>query len=688
MNYVVITFLAVLVVALASFTVVLARRVRYLLVGRLESRHDHLGRRASGFVVSVLGQKKLFKEPLGILHFFLFWGFIIVAFGALQIIGEGLHEAFSLPLFGDWPAFYLLQDVFIVLVIVSVLAAAVYRYVLRPKRLEASLEAGVILALILGIMVAALLYSGLRYALDHPDSHALAPATQAVAAVVESGEWSSATLDAAAWVFWWLHVLFMLAFLIYIPLSKHFHLIACPVNEFFRNLKPRGGQIEKLDFESEDVEEFGVSHIEGFTHWQLLDLYACAECGRCTDNCPAAMSGKSLSPQSLITKLRDHLVERGPELIRDGRRAEDEGEAESSPAAKPVTMIGDVISEDEIWACTTCYSCQEQCPVENEHVNKIIDMRRSLVLDRGEFPREAQLVCRNVEKNGNPWGNGAHTRGAWAEELGVAVAEAGQVGEYLFWVGCAGAFDDRAVRVSTALVKLLQAAKVSFSILGSSETCCGDPMRRLGNEYLFEMLATENVETLNGLGVTKIVTGCPHCLNTLKNEYPAFGGTYEVIHHTQLLADLMREGRVPLGNGLTAARVAYHDSCYLGRYQGEYRAPREVLAAVPGTAVLEARRNRSKSVCCGAGGGRMWMEEEADQRVNELRVEQLLETNPSIIGANCPYCLTMIEDGLKSVDGGGAVRVMDLAEILDEALNDVRDETPEAPIESLQEAIT
>ncbi len=658
-----LVFLAALIVALAAFTFFVTKRVRYLLLGQPEDRSDQLGRRTSGFAVYVLGQKKLFKEPVGILHFFIFWGFIVIAFGALQIIGEGLYEAFSLPLLGAWPAFYLVQDVFIVLVIVAVLAAAVVRYVVRPQRFEASLDAGVILALIFGIMVAGLLYGGLVYAVDQPSSHSLAPVTQAVASVAQGAGWSDSALQTSAWVFWWLHVLFILAFLVYIPLSKHLHLLACPVNEFFRNLKPAGGQIRPLDLEDEEVEEYGVSRIENFTHWQLLDLYACAECGRCQDYCPAHLSGKSLSPKTLMTKLKDHLNERGPVLAK--ARGDASGQ---SAAASAVSMIGDVISEDEIWACTTCYSCQEQCPVQNEHVNKIVDMRRSLVLDLVEFPQEAQLACRNVEKNSNPWGVGAHTRADWAKDLGVPLAEdAEDVGEYLFWVGCAGAFDDRAVKISRAVVQLLQAAGVGFSILGTSENCCGDPMRRIGNEYLFQMLATENVETLSSLGVKKIVAQCPHCLNTLKNEYPAFGGSFEVVHHTELLAELLAHGRLQLSNGSTP-RVVYHDSCYLGRYQGEYQKPRDVLHAVPGVTVLEASRNKSKSLCCGAGGGRMWMEEDAGQRVNELRVGQLLETSPDVIGVNCPYCLTMMEDGVGNVAPDKAVRVLDLAEILAERL--------------------
>ena len=664
MSFTPVIFLAVLVVALAVFMVFVTKRVRYVLLGQPEVRSDQLGRRASGFVVYVLGQKKLFKERSGILHFFIFWGFIVVAFGALQIIGEGLSAAFSLPLLGDWPPFYLLQDLFIALVIVAVIAAAFIRYVVRPARYEASLEAGVILALILGIMLAGLLYSALTYAREPSSSHSLAPLSKAVAEAARGAGWSESALQTGAWVFWWLHVLFMLAFLVYIPVSKHLHLLACPVNEFFRNLKPAGAQIKPLDLEDEEVEEFGVSRIEGFTRWQLLDLYACTECGRCQDHCPAHLSGKTLSPRTLMTKLKHQLDERGAELLRAG----DAGGQAPSGDDSPVTMIGDVISEDEIWACTTCYSCQEQCPVQNEHVNKIVDMRRSLVLDQGDFPQEAQLACRNVEKNSNPWGVGAHTRADWARDLGVTVADdASQVGEYLFWVGCAGAFDDRAVKISQAVVKLLQAAGVSFSILGTSENCCGDPMRRIGNEYLFQMLATENVETLNGLGVKKIVAQCPHCLNTLKNEYPAFGGSFEVVHHTELLADLLAQGRLQLSNGSTP-RVAYHDSCYLGRYQGEFQKPRDVLHAVPGVTVLEASRNKSKGLCCGAGGGRMWMEEDAGQRVNELRVGQLLETSPDVIGVNCPYCLTMMEDGLGSVAPDNAVRVLDLAEILAERI--------------------
>ena len=610
-------FIAVFAVALAGFAFFLTKRVRYVLVGQPEDRSDQVGKRTSGFLVYVLGQKKLFKEPVGILHFFIFWGFIVIAFGALQIIGEGLYAGFSLPLLGGWPVFYLLQDVFIVLVLVAVVAAAIIRYVARPERLEASLEAGIILALIFGIMVAGLLYSALTYALEHTATHAFAPATQAVASVAESAGWSESALHTGALVFWWLHVLFMLAFLVYIPLSKHLHLLACPVNEFFRNLKPAGGQIRPLDLEDEDVEEYGVSRIEGFTRWQLLDLYACAECGRCQDHCPAHLSGKSLSPKTLMTKLKDHLNERGPVLAKS-RAAEGEQTADDPSG---VSMIGDVITEDEIWACTTCYSCQEQCPVQNEHVNKIVDMRRSLVLDLGEFPQEAQLTCRNVEKNSNPWGVGAQTRADWAKDLDVTVAEeAAGIGEYLFWVGCAGSFDDRAAEISQAVVKLLRAAGVT------SRSSAPRELQRRHHAAHRQRVPVPDDRGRGRRGAerpgrAKIVTQCPHCLNTLKNEYPEFGGDFEVVHPTELVDRPGRRRQAPLSNGPT--RSHHLPRLLLPRaLQGRSpKPPRNVLggsrcagarrcsataatacAAAPAAAACGWRRSRaSGSTCCRVG---------------------------------------------------------------------------------------
>ena len=671
-------FVAVLVVALAFFAYAVGRRVQYVMIGRPESRFDHPVTRTLGFVGLVFGQRKLFKERVGVIHFFIFWGFIVIVFGTLQILAEGIHPGFTFP-WAASSAFLFIKDLLSLIVLAGLLVLAYIRYVVRKTRLEPSAEAAIILGLIFFLIVSEFLYSGFSYALDYTPAKDGAFVSAAIGGWV--GGLSQGALDLGRSILWWIHVVLLLGFLVYIPVSKHMHLIMCPVNEWLRNLRPRGAQIVALDLENEDIEEFGVSKVQGFTRKQLLDVYACAECGRCQAHCPATQSGKALNPKLLMTKLKEHLDETGAAMLRAAKTPGAGVQAETGKAgisgattlaaAPQKALIGDVFSQDEIWACTTCYSCQEQCPVQNEHVNKIIDMRRNLVLDLGDFPQEAQLACRNIEKNSNPWGVGNQNRANWAKELELPIAGKDGPGEYLYWVGCAGSFDDRNQKVSKAIVRLLRESGVTFSILGTKEKCCGDPARRIGNEYLFQSLAQENVETLHGLGVTKIVTQCPHCLNTLKNEYPAFGGDFEVIHYTQLFADLLEQGRLklaggagPAGGEAGPARVAYHDSCYLGRYQQEYQAPRQILKSMAGVTLLEADRNKNKSVCCGAGGGRMWMEEEPEHRVNEMRVGQLLEKQPEIIGVNCPYCLTMMEDGIGSKGMGDSVRAMDLAELL------------------------
>jgi Fe-S oxidoreductase len=652
-----VVFIVVLVIALAVFAYAVAQKVQYIMVGRPEWRFDRPVTRTLGFFGLVFGQKKLFREWVGIIHFFIFWGFIVIAFGTLQIIAEGMHPGFTFPWGGSYWFLYA-KDILSLIVLAGLLILAFIRYVIRKTRLEPSAEAAVILGLIFFLVLSEFFYSGLAWALSYAPARDGAFVSAAIGSWLASG--STGALEAARTVIWWIHVVLLLAFLVYIPVSKHMHLLMCPVNEWFRNLKPRGAQIVALDLENEDIEEFGVSKVQGFTTKQLMDVYACAECGRCEAHCPATLSGKALDPKLLMTKLKEHLDETGAQA-----RAMKTALAKGLEAkAHEKSLIGDVFSRDELWACTTCYSCQEQCPVQNEHVNKIIDMRRSLVLDQGDFPAEAQLTCRNIEKNSNPWGIGNQNRPNWAKDLDVPVVAKDGLGEYLYWVGCAGSFDDRNQKVSKAIVALLKAARVSFSILGKDEKCCGDPARRIGNEYLFQSLAQENVETMNALGVKKIITQCPHCLSTLKNEYSQFGGSYEVVHYTQLFADLLKQGKLQLGDGADTMRVAYHDSCYLGRYQHEYAAPRNVLKAMAGVTVVEADRHKSKSMCCGAGGGRMWMEEDPEHRVNELRVGQLLEKQPEVIGVNCPYCLTMMEDGIGAKGKGETVKALDLAEIL------------------------
>jgi Fe-S oxidoreductase len=653
LTYTSVIFIAALVIAVGLFAYFLARRIQYLLLGVPERRFDHPLTRTAGFLALVFGQKKLLKRPVGVIHFFIFWGFIVIAFGTLQIIAEGLREGTVLP-WGGNSVFDLIKDAMSVLVLVGLIVAAYIRYVVRPKRLEATLEAGVILSLIFALILSELLYSGFSHALEPSGGRSPAFMAVAISRMVRWTGWSTDAMQLGKQILWWLHIVLLLAFLVYIPVSKHLHLIACPVNEFFRNLKPRGAQIYPLDLENEEIEEFGVSRVEGFTRKQLLDLYACAECGRCQDSCPASISGKSLSPKLLMTKLKHHLLEKGETLRR--------GAPTSAEDASVPNMIGDVISPEEIWACTTCYACQEQCPVQNEHMNKIIDMRRNLVLMEGVFPSQAKLVFRNMEVNGNPLGESALIRGDLVRKLGVPTIGENPDAEILYWPGCAGALDARNQKVTTAFVKLAAAAGVSLATLGNEEKCCGEAARRLGNEYLYQSLAMGNIEVLNGYGVAKIVTQCPHCFNTLKNEYPQLGGDFEVLHHTQFLSALIDAGRLkPAPSGRKT--VTYHDSCYLGRYNGLFEQPRELLK-IAGLDLVEMPRRRAKAFCCGAGGGRMWLEEDEGERINNIRTDEVLGVSPDIAAVACPYCLTMLKDGVDAREAGDRVTVMDIAEIL------------------------
>jgi Fe-S oxidoreductase len=667
LTYTAVIFMLVLAVALGLFLYFLLQRIRYLLLGRPEPRVDHVGRRTGGFLALVFGQRRVLREPMGVVHFFIFWGFIVIAVGTLQIIGEGLSAGFSLPLLGENRWFYLLKDILSLLVLIGVMIAAYVRFVVRPARLKANLESAVILALIFALVLTEFLYSGLSNALDPRAGRSLAFMTMAVSGLVDGA--GAGGIELARDALWWLHVVLLLSFLVYIPKSKHLHLIACPFNEWLRNLKPRGAQIALVDFEDEEVEEYGVNRVEAFTRKQLLDLYACAECGRCQDNCPAYQSGKSLSPKLLINKLRDHLVEEGPSLVR-GEAASPDAEV-SGNGHKGPRMIGEVIAENEIWACTTCYSCQEQCPVQNEHINKIVDMRRHLVLMEGRFPHEASVVFRNMEVNGNPLGESALVRGDHLRRLGVPTIAENPEPEVLYWPGCSGALDPRNRKVSTAFVRLADAAGVSLATLGNEEKCCGDAARRLGNEFLFQTLAANNIETLRGHGVTKIVTQCPHCLNALKHEYRQMGGDFEVLHHTEFLHGLVATGRLRLRSSGDET-VTYHDPCYLGRYNGIYDPPRDLLAAV-GFELAEMPRRKAKAFCCGGGGGRMWLEEIEGERIGNVRADEILGVSPDIAVVACPYCLTMLKDGIDSRRAGETVRVMDIAEVL-QAL------VPDAPV--------
>ncbi|MCQ6562498.1 (Fe-S)-binding protein [Paenibacillus mendelii] len=764
-------------------------------------------KRSREWAAHVFGHRKLLKDiRSGILHLVLFYGFIVLQFGAADLIWKGLTgSALPLPAYG---VFLTIQEATVLLVLGAVLYGGFRRYVERLDRLKRGWKPSLVLWFIGGLMVTVLMTQAFDRLLEvkrdvaagergtitvvqagsgglgegapllaedpgrssNPSvgnaegrleaSGSLESGTQAAVVwkplhLLQALEWlqafiasnhqgsmganihgdrvsapgapvSSAIADvllrmgvtrSAAGVgyefFWWLHYVVLLAFLVYVPQSKHFHILSAPVNLWLRRKNPPGA-LAPLDLEDENAETFGVGEVEHFTQKQLLDLYACVECGRCTNVCPASNTGKLLSPMHLIMKLRDHLTEKGAAVtskspwapsIAAGRQQqgahvmsgsmpvwmEDGGvvttiaptmtaqrhawNRQSGSLPSNVQLIGDVMTEEELWSCTTCRSCEEQCPVGNEHVDKIIDMRRYLVLMEGRLPAEGQRALQHIERQGNPWGLPRAQRAAWIAayegEGGEPVttmqeaAKRGEQPELLLWAGTMGAFDQRSQRVLFALVRLLQHAGIPFAVLGSEERNSGDTARRMGNEMLFQTLCRENIATLSRYGIRHIVTICPHTFHAMKNEYPDFGlsGDIVVEHHTMLLDRIVAEGRLTPAYALSE-RIVYHDSCYLGRYNGVYDAPRRLLRTIPGVQLVEMELSRQNGMCCGAGGGLMWMEERSGARVNEARVSQALAVQPTVISSACPYCLTMMEDGVKMLAEEGGVRARDVAELL------------------------
>ena len=611
----------------------LSRKYSLLAAGRGGVPLDRWGERLRGLLVFFIGQKRMFIEPLpGIMHALIFWGFLVFTVRSTSMVIEGLTHGWELPflhtLVGH--AYLLTKDLFAVLVLVGVAIAAWRRLVTRPERLEYSGDAWVILGLIAALMVTDLLADGARIAGGAPGAWQWTPVSLVVGSLLRGT--SEAGLHVTYTAAWWVHLVALYTFANYLPYSKHFHVYTSLPNVLLRPLS-EPGRLEKMDLENiQEGTAIGAAKITDLTWKQLLDLYTCTECGRCTVVCPTTITKKPLIPRDLTIALRDHLNASAGEIISD-------------PGAKPGTpsreLSGDVIDPEVIWACTTCRWCEESCPLFISYVDKIVEVRRHLVLEKAEFPAEAEPAFRGMEVNGNPWQLAAETRADWARGLGVPLAsEAGEF-EVLFWVGCAGSYDDAGKRTSVSLAKLLQAAGVKFAILGPEERCTGDAARRLGNEYLFQTLASGNVETLTKRGVKRIVTNCPHCFNTLAHEYPDFGGSYEVVHGTQMVAELVAQGRLKLTAELRR-ELTYHDPCYLGRTNGEYDAPRAILSAIPGLTLREAPLSRMKGMCCGAGGGRMWLEEKLGTRINQTRMRQLAESGTNDVAVACPFCAVMV----------------------------------------------
>jgi len=656
-----IAVLAVLLAAVAYFAVRTRRLYRMLRLGPNENRFDHIPERIRSVLSYVGLHTRMFRNLYsGILHFFIFWGFVVLLTAIIQAFGEGVVPGFSLAPIGGttWIAF--LQDLFGILVLVGVLMALVNRLVIRPRQFHESNEtdALIILGLIATIMIGMLGQNAARIAEGGDPSASWRPLSSALARLFEGFGWERSAAIPAHEVFYWIHILAVLAFLVYIPSSKHLHIIVAIPNVFFRKLGPKAGaMLAPIDLEH--AEHYGVSQVTQWSWKNLLDLYSCTECGRCQEQCPAFLTGKPLNPKMIIVDARENLYK----TIRDAP-AEQRRDAPQSQK-----LIGDAIKEDELWACVACGACQQECPVLIEHVPKIVDMRRSLVLEESRFPKEAQGALRSIETQGNPYGLPRAQRTDWTKGLGVKTVEEKPDAEYLYFVGCAASYDEASRAVARSLVKLLQKAGVDFAILGPRETCNGDPARRIGNEYLYQTQAQQNIEAMAAARVKKVIASCPHCFNTIKNEFPQFGGTYEVIHHTQLLARLIKDGRLK-PNKAVDGKFTYHDSCYLGRWNDIYDPPREVIEAIPGAKLVEIERHHKRGFCCGAGGGRMWMEEKIGKRINHERVEQTLRTEAPRVATACPFCLTMFRDGIAAKGAEARLQVKDLAQYLAESIDE------------------
>ncbi|HTE59155.1 MAG TPA: (Fe-S)-binding protein [Solirubrobacteraceae bacterium] len=644
-----------LAAALAVCGGLFARRAR-LLVGlvRLGSPVDRSGdlpRRARNETEIVLGQRKLFQRlGPGLMHAAIFWGFLVL-FPTIVIamIGAVDRDA-TLPWLGHQGWFALLVDVFAVLVLLGVAAAVWIRKVQRPKRFEGSHlgEADLILAMIAGIVTTLLLWHATRIALGLNEWPAgWSPVSDALSGLFGDGT----VTEVLERVFVWAHVLIILTFLAYLPHSKHLHIATAAVNVFFGRTGP-DGRLEPLRFDGPEEEmRFGAGTVPDLTWKQMMDTFSCTECGRCQDVCPAWNTGKELSPKLLIMGLRDQVFAEGPKLLRD-------------VGTDPSPLVPNAVTDDVVWDCVTCGACVEACPVSIEHVDHIVDLRRHLVMVDSRFPSEAEPMLRDVERASNPWGRAQTERADWAAALGVRILEPGDPApEVLYWVGCAASFDERARTAAESTAKVLQAAGVDFAILGPRESCTGDPARRMGNEYLFQAHAEQNVGTLNEAGVTKIVASCPHCFNTLANEYPDFGGAYEVVHHTELIAELVRDGRVTPRNDERS--ITYHDSCYLARHNDVRSDPRELVAAVG--APVEMERSGKRTFCCGAGGAHMWMEERGGA-INDERAREAAATGAETLAVACPFCTVMLDDGVRA--RGDELRVVDVSTLIAEALDE------------------
>ena len=649
-------------IALASVGVFvwgLWRRVRLWRIGKPADRLDRWIERFRGLTVYAFAHKGFFRERLpGVGHLFLFIGFVAALVATTIIAIEkdlgylGLHVDFWKGGFYLW--YSLIGDLLMVLGVAGLILLGFRRYVLRPPHLAETWDDAAALFGLIGVFLTGFLVEGLRIGAtelgQHPDWAVWSPVGYVLARWLSTAIPSEAGLLAWHRVWWWIHVVLSFGLIAYMGWSKLSHAVFAPLAILFRNLDARTEPaLSHIDFEDESAESFGVSKLKELTWKDLLDADACTRCGKCDAACPAQLSGTPLSPKNIILAVRRHMTEHGP--------------SEEAPS------LVETLNPAAVWACRTCGACQEACPVHIEHIPKIIEARRHQVLMESKMPETAQTFLKSLDERMHPWKGTRFSRTDWMEALDVPLLSEKGSAEILYWVGCTAALVDRNMKTARALVKVLKAAGVDFAVLGADEVCTGDPARRAGNEYTYQILARKNIETLEKHGVKKVLTHCPHCFNTFRREYPQLGGEYEVVHHAEYVADLLRKGKIQL-SGPDIGRIAYHDSCYLGRHNGVYDAPRDVVSSLPGAEVREMKRSRANGLCCGAGGGFAWMEDgEADDRVNRIRVQDALDADVNTVAVACPFCMQMFEDGIKTKNAEDRLVVKDLVEIVADALD-------------------
>jgi Fe-S oxidoreductase/nitrate reductase gamma subunit len=653
------------------------RRYRFTQLGRQENRHNRPGERWKYFFTNVVAQRKVREYPIfGLFHFFIMFGFLILLVGMPNMVKEGLFNT-NIHYLGDNYSFLFVKDICNALIIIGVLGAATRRTVRKPEWLKNGVADFVKLGLILTIVLTEVGFHGVRFALGQ-DLNLITAAPLAFASSQFFVNINEITLYKVMPIFWWTHFLAVFSLCFIIPNSSHLHLVFAPFNAYWHTLAPKGA-LSKIQQDGKRKAVFGANHMEDFTWKQLFDAYSCVKCGRCNGQCPGQLSGEPLKPRAINGRLRKHIEKRAPLLIK-GKTAMaitkqeigtqtivDKADKKAKGDKFKNNLAGGLFEQEFIWGCTTCGGCLEACPVSIEHIPKLIDMRRYLVLTAGNISDGIKQVFAGIAVHGNPWGYSHKDDPGWAKELSIPTVKDNPKADYLYYAGCAATFDAKTQKTAAAFVKLLKAANVNFAVLGSSEWCCGETARRMGNEFLFEKTVDDNIATWNKLGIKKIITTCPHCFNTLKNEYPQYGGRFEVIHHADFLASLLQEGKL-LANKSFAKVVVFHDPCYLGRYNDSFSPPRDVIKAIPEAQLVEMPRTRQRSFCCGAGGGRIWTTPTANNLITGNRIKEAIATGAEVIGTACPFCKIVFTEAVKLEGSNDNIKVLDIAEILESSL--------------------